>query len=297
MKAAIYNAYGGPEVLKVITDAPEPTIEGGKILVEVHATSVNPWDDKLRSGMMKESIPLTFPVIIGGDFAGIAKDSGEEVYGQIGGWGATAELISVDPKKMAKKPTNLSFTEAASIVLVGISALQALEDHIHLSPNQKILIHGGSGGIGTIAIQIAKHLGAYVITTSGPEGMELVKELGADEVINYHEQEFEETVKDLDAVFDTVGGETAEKSVGVVKSGGVLVSMLGKPKTERSDITIIGQGTEVNTDRLDRLTKYIEDGVIKPQIDKTFTLDQVVDAYKYFESAHPKGKVAIRIKE
>lgn len=304
MRVVEYTEFGSPDVLKIVDDLDKPSVVDGKVLVEVYASSINPWDDKMRSGFYREMIPPTFPIIPGGDFSGVVSDvhegsgfsKGDRVYGQIGGMGALAEYINVDFNRIAKKPKNLDFVESASIALVGCSALQALEDHIHLKAGQRILIHGGSGGIGSIAIQLAKHLGAYVITTASPSGLELVKSLGVDEAIDYKSQDFEEIVKSVDAVFDTVAGDTLEKSVDVLKSGGILVSMLGEPKKERVDITTIYQQTQVRTPILNRLTEYIEEGVIKPQVDRVFSLDQIVEAYIYFEKGHPKGKVAIRIR-
>lgn len=280
MRAAQYNSYGGPEVVEVNPDAAKPTLKDGHILVEVHAASLNPFDVKVRRGYMKEMIPLNFPVTISGDFSGTVAEVGEgstdlavgdAVFGQGiivgGGSGSLAEFVSTSVKKVARKPSNLSDEEAASLVLVGASAIQALEEHIDLQTGQKILIQGGVGGIGSIAVQLAKHLGAYVVTTVGSDDVEFAKELGADEVIDYKTQKFEDTVKEFDAVFDTVGGETLEKSVRVLKRSGILVSMVG-PADEASvaerGITMIAQDSRVTTDRLNKLRELIEEGVIKP---------------------------------
>jgi alcohol dehydrogenase len=210
-----------------------------------------------------------------------------------------SEFTAANTKNTAKKPASLDFSEAASLVLVGVSSIQALEDHIKLASGQKILIHGGAGGIGTIAIQLAKHLGAYVTTTVGSDDHELAKSLGADEVIDYKTEKFEEKVSDYDAVFDTVGGETMVKSFTVLKKGGVLVSMAGQPDQDRATelgITAIGQMTATTSDRLNRLSGLVDEGVIKPQIDKTFSLDQAAEAFEYLEKSHPKGKVVVSIK-
>ena len=312
MKAAQYNTYGDSSVIEINDNAATPVLKDGQVMVEVHAASLNPFDYKVRLGYMKEMIPLTFPVTIGGDFSGVVTEVssgvsefavGDEVYGQSvvvnGGSGSLAEFTASNTKNTAKKPESLSHEEAASLVLVGVSALQALEDHIHLSSGQKILIHGGAGGIGTIAIQLAKHLGAYVATTVGTDDHELAKSLGADEVIDYKTEKFEEKISDYDAVFDTVGGETLERSFGVLKKGGILVTMAGKPdeaKATTHGITAIAQMTGTTTDRLNRLTVLINDGVIKPQLEKTFTLDETSAAFEYLEKSHPKGKVVITIR-
>lgn len=311
MKAAQYNSYGGPEVIEIHSDAPKPTLKEGQVLVEVHAASLNPFDYKVRRGYMKDAIPLHFPVTIGGDFSGVITEVsdtvndfsvGDEVYGQatnIGdNSGSLAEFASVKTKGIALKPKNLRYTEAASLVLVGASAIQALEESIHLQRGQKILIHGGAGGIGSISIQLAKYLGAYVVTTVGTDDIDFVKSLGADEVINYKEQEFEKIVKDVDSVFDTVGGATVEKSFTIVKKGGVVVSMVGpvdEKKAEEIGINAKYQSTNVTNDRLTKLTQLIEKDVIKPQIDKVFSLDEAAEAYRYLETSHPKGKVVIKI--
>jgi alcohol dehydrogenase len=312
MKAAQYTTYGNANVIEITAEAQVPTLKEGQILVEAYAASLNPFDYKLRLGYMKEMIPLTFPVTIGGDFAGVVKEVssdvtefsvGEEVYGQSivvnGGSGSLSEFTAANTKNTAKKPASLDFSEAASLVLVGVSSIQALEDHIKLASGQKILIHGGAGGIGTIAIQLAKHLGAYVTTTVGSDDHELAKSLGADEVIDYKTEKFEEKVSDYDAVFDTVGGETMVKSFTVLKKGGVLVSMAGQPDQDRATelgITAIGQMTATTSDRLNRLSGLVDEGVIKPQIDKTFSLDQAAEAFEYLEKSHPKGKVVVSIK-
>lgn len=313
MKAAQYNTYGDSSVIEINDNAATPVLKDGQVMVEVHAASLNPFDYKVRLGYMKEMIPLTFPVTIGGDFSGVVTEVasgvsefavGDEVYGQSvvvnGGSGSLAEFTASNTKNTAKKPESLSHDEAASLVLVGVSALQALEDHIHLGSGQKILIHGGAGGIGTIAIQLAKHLGAYVATTVGSDDHELATSLGADEVIDYKTEKFEEKITDYDAVFDTVGGETLERSYGVLKKGGILVTMAGKPdeaKITEHGITAIAQMTATTTDRLNRLTVLINDGVIKPQIDKTFSLEEASVAYEYLEKSHPKGKVVVTVKE
>ncbi|OGH20746.1 MAG: hypothetical protein A3D74_05475 [Candidatus Levybacteria bacterium RIFCSPHIGHO2_02_FULL_37_13] len=312
MKATQYNKYGGPEVLEINKNAPSPTVESGKILVEIHAASLNPFDVTLRSGRLKEMMPLQFPVTIGGDFSGVVFQLGkgildfkigDEVYGQSlivnGGSGALAEFCAAKTVGISHKPKNINHVEAASLPLVGASAIQVLVEHIKLKKDQKILIHGGSGGIGSIAIQLAKYLGAYIVTTVSAENGEFAKGLGADEVIDYKTQKFEDLLKDFDAVFDTVGGDTMGRSFKVLKKGGVIVSMLGVPNPELAKehgVTSIGQVTRINNKTLARLTELVEKGAINPQIDKVFPLDEAREAFEYFESAHPRGKVVIKIK-
>ena len=201
MKAAQINKYGGSEVVEINKNAPKPAAPRGKLLVEVYAAGVNPIDWKIREGY----IPLKFPATLGGDFSGVVADVGEgvpgfkkgfEVYGYAsilgGGSGSFAEFVSADAKVMALKPKNITHVEAGALPLTGVSAWQALVDHMGLSRGKKILIHGGAGGIGSIAIQLAKHLGAYVATTVSAKGMQYVQELGADEAIDYKNQKFED---------------------------------------------------------------------------------------------------------
>ena len=320
MKAAQINKYGGYEVFEINNDAPKPTVGEGKVLVEVYAASINPFDKAVRAGFMKNMMPLNFPAILGGDFAGVVKEIGEgvtefkvgdEVFGSAnifsGGSGSFAEFATAKARNAAIKPKNITFEQVGALPLVGSSAVQALEEHMNLHNDQKILIHGGAGGIGHIAIQLAKTLGAYVVTTVSGNDKDFVKQLGADEVIDYKNEKFEEKIKDpstgsgqvFDAVFYTVGGEVTNKSLQVLKKGGVLVSMIGEPDAkfaEEREITAIRQGTKVNTKHLERLAQLIENGKIKVNIAKIFPLDQIQDAFKYQEELHSRGKIVLKIR-
>lgn len=312
MKAIRISNYGGYEVLKIEESVSEPDLKPGMALIEVHASSINPFDSSIVKGYMKDIMPLSLPVTPGGDFSGKIIKTGEgvsdfkqgdEVYGSAivysGGSGAYSEIASVNTKRIAIKPKNVDFVQAASLVLVGASAIQALADTIKLSANQKILIHGGAGGIGSVAIQLAKHLGAYVATTVSAADMEYVKHLGADEVLDYGKEKFEEKLEGYDAAFDTIGGETMVRSFNVLKNGGVLASMKGAPNPKlctQYGVAGFAINTVTDTDRLSRLRKLVEDGVIRPQVDKIFTLEQTKAAFEYKEQNHPKGKVVIKIK-
>lgn len=320
MKAAQINRYGGSEVIEINRNAPSPWAGSGQVLVEIYAGSINPFDWKLRSGYMKDMTPLQFPFTLGGDFSGVVIKLGEgvsefkigdEVYGQAlvlnGGSGAFAQFAASNIANTALKPKNIDFLQAASLPLVGASAIQALEEHIKLKNRDRILIHGGAGGIGHIAIQLAKHLGAYVATTVSTENVEFAKGLGSDEVIDYKNQKFEETLHDFDAVFDTVGGKTTDKSFKVLKkgsprgeAGGVIVSMLGQPNTELAKqygVTAVGQMTSTNAKHLIRLAELVETGKIKPQIAKVFAFEQTREAFEHLEKSHPRGKVVLKIKD
>lgn len=313
MKAVQINSYGGVDVLQVNDDVPKPVVGEGQVLVEVYAASLNPFDWKLREGYAKEYIKLQFPATIGSDFSGVVVGLGEkvsdfkvgdEVYGQAavyaGGTGAFAQSLAANVAKIAPKPKNIDFLEAASLPLVGQSALQAIETHIKLKNGQKILIHGGAGGIGHVAIQLAKSQGAYLATTVYGDDMEFARKLGADVIIDCDTTNFEEKLSDFDAVFDTVGGEVSDKSFQVIKKGGILVSMVGQPSKDlakRYGVSAIGQNTEGNTERLTRLAELVDSGKIKVHIDKVFSLEQAKDAFKHLEEVHSRGKVVFKIND
>lgn len=311
MKAAQIGAYGGPEVI-VVHDIDRPIAGPGQILVEVHASSLNPFDTKIREGYMKEVIPLELPSTLGGDIAGVVAEIGEgvegfaagdAVYGQAnvvaGNSGAFAEFAATGASQVAKAPQGLDFVQLASLPLVGVSAWQAITQHIKLQSGQKIFIHGGAGGIGTIAIQIAKHIGAYVATTATGDGLEYVKQLGADEVIDYKTQDFTAALKDYDAVFDLVGGDDFNKALDILKSGGTAVSMIAaadEHKTKELSITAITQSTHITTEALNELRTLIEQKVITPHVEKVFPLDQIKEAFEARETGSVKGKIVIQIK-
>lgn len=310
MKAAQFKDYGGQDVIE-IKEVTKPIPNKDQVLVEVKAATINPFDYKVRRGDMKEMMPLELPLTLGGNFSGVIVEVGsevtkfsvgDEVFGQSyafgGGSGAIAEYAVSKEENIAIKPKSIDHLEAGSLPLVGASAIQALEQHVNLQKGQKILIHGGAGGIGSIAIQLGKHLGAYVATTASSEDIEFVKNLGADEVIDYKSQDFSEILKDFDGVFDTVGGETRDRSFKVLKKGGVLVSMVGESSPElvkQYEVEAIAQDTQTNNKNLSRLAKLVDQGIIKPQVDKVFSLDQTREAFEYVETGHPRGKVVISI--
>lgn len=310
MKAVQINSYGGVDVLEVNENTPNPTSKEGQLLVEVYAASINPVDWKLRAGYLKNWMPVQFPTTLGGDFAGVVKEIregvsdfkvGAEVYGSAfilnGGSGSFAKVAAVNVTNSAYKPKSVNFEEAAALPLAGVSAIQAIEEHIKLQTGQKILIHGGAGGIGSIAIQLAKVIGAHVATTVSPNDKDYVKKLGADEIIDYKKEKFEDLLTDCDAVFDTVGGDTTDKSFKVLKKSGVIVSMLGQPNpqlAQKYGVLAIGQGTNTDTIHLQRLSQLVDVGKIKVQIDKVFPLDQIKKAFDYQEKNSPRGKVVLQ---
>jgi NADPH:quinone reductase-like Zn-dependent oxidoreductase len=314
MKSTQIKRYGGSEVVEINQSTPAPNDpSAGKVLVDVKAAGVNPADWKIREGYFQQMMPLQFPSTLGMDFSGVIEKVGEgvpdfkqndEVYGQAavirGGSGAFAEIALANADTIAHKPKILSHEKAAGLPLVGVSAWQALVDIIGLSKGQKILIHGGAGGIGSIAIQLAKHLGAYVATTVSTNDKQFVKEeLGADEVIDYKTQTFEDLLPhEYDAVFDTVGGETYTRSFKILKRGGIIVSMLEQPNQELMDrfgVKAISQITQVNRERLTKLAQWVDQNNIRVNIDRTFPLDEAGKALDYQRDVHPRGKVVLQV--
>ena len=311
MKAAQINEYGDASVVQV-NEVDVPTVSSSQILVEVHAASLNPFDSKIREGYMKEMIPLQLPITPGGDIAGVVTEIGEgvfnvavgdRVYGQAnvvaGNSGAFAEFAVTSADEVAKMPEGIDFKDAASLALAGVSALQAINHHIKLQSGQKLFINGGAGAIGANAIQIAKDLGAYVAVTASEESAEFVKELGADEVIDYKTTYFTEVLNDYDAVFDTVGGEDFTKSLAILKRGGIAVSMAAQAddaKAGELGVTAISQGTQVTTEALDELSRLIEADAVRAFVDKVFPLEQIKEAFKAREAGNVQTKIVIEIK-
>lgn len=310
IKAAQIAEYGHADAIHVV-DVETPSIAKDQVLVEVQAASLNPFDTMVREGYLKETIPLNLPVTLGGDIAGVVCEVGSEVknvavgdiiYGQAnvvaGNSGALAEYAATKADQVAKSPTGIDITEAASLPLIGASALQAINEHIGLAAGQKIFIHGGAGAIGSIAIQIAKNIGAYVATTATGPGVELAKELGADEIIDYKAQDFSTILIDYDAVFDTVGGEDLNKSLAILKTGGVAVSMAAdadEQKAKELGVTFVHQMTHISSDKLTQLAKLVEEGVITARVGKVFPLGEVRQAFEARESGQVQGKVVIHL--
>jgi len=312
MKSIQISKYGGSDVVDINNDAPIPRVSTDKVLVEVKASGVNPVDWKIREGYFQQMVPLQFPATLGTDFSGVIKELGQnvstnfnigdEVYGQAsllsGGSGSFAELALTNINSIAVKPKTLNHIDASSLPLVGASTWQGLVDNIGLSKNQKILIHGGAGGIGTIAIQLAKHLGAYVGTTVKSEDKEFVQQLGADEIVDYTTQNFDDILHDYDAAFDTVGGETYKKSFKVLKNNGTIVSMLEQPDSNLMNqygVKAIFQFTETTSERLTKLAQWIDQNNVKVNVEKTFPLSETAKALDYQKDNHPRGKVVITI--
>ena len=313
MKVIQIKKYGSNDVVEVNETAPAPSLSSGKILVNIKASGVNPVDWKIREGYMQQIMPLQFPSTLGLDFSGVVKQveedahsdfkQGDEVYGQAsifsGGSGAFAELALASKDSIAHKPKTLNYLEAAALPLVGVSAWQAFVERIGLSKDKKVLVQGGAGGIGSIGIQLAKHLDAFVATTVSTDDKQFVQELGADQVIDYKTQNFEDIVHDYDAVFDTVGGDTYKRSFKVLKKGsGIIVSTLEQPNSELMNqygIKAVFLFSQVNRQRLTKLAEWVDQNNIKVNIDKTFSLDEAAKALDYQKEGHPRGKLVLTI--
>jgi alcohol dehydrogenase len=321
MKSVQIKRYGSSEVMEINHDDTVINPAAGKVLVSIKFAGINPIDWKIREGYMEQSINLQFPLTLGMDFSGAVKQVGEgkevgqkqgiewefkqgdEVYGQAsvtsGGSGAFAELAITNIESIAHAPKSLSQEEAAALPLVGVSAWQALVENMNLSNGQKILIHGGAGGIGSIAIQLAKNLGAYVATTASSDDKEFVQALGADKIIDYKTEKFEDLIKDYDRVYDTIGGETYKRSFKVLKrDDGIIVSMLEQPDLELIEefkVKAVFQFTIVNRERLTQLAQWVDKNNIKVNVEKAFSLDEAAKALDYVKDVHPRGKVVFEI--
>jgi alcohol dehydrogenase len=332
MRAMIIDRYG--KVPMRLAEMPTPEMGEYEVLAEIHAASINPVDFKIRDGKVKLLVKYKMPLILGNDFSGVVAKVGakvtrfkvgDEIYARPrkSKIGTFAEYIAIHEDDIALKPKNLSFEEAASIPLVGLTTYQALTDILQLQKGQKILIQAGAGGVGTFAIQLAKLMGATVATTASVAGANLVKSLGADEIINYKTEKFEEILKNYDAVFDTLGGETLEKSFEVIKSGGKIVSVSGLPNARfgkeygsgffktllfsaaSHKLTALEKKHNVqytflfmkpSGEQLRIIANFIETGKIKPIIDRVFPFENAQKAMEYAESGRAKGKIILKIK-
>lgn len=333
MKAFIIDRYGRKGSLR-FGEMPEPEVRDHDVLVRIHAAGVNPLDSKIRDGEFKFILPYRLPLIPGNDVAGVVTrvgakvrrfKPGDEVYARPdkGRIGAFAEFIAMNDADVAMKPTNLSMEEAASIPLVALTAWQALVEKAKLKKGQKVLIHAGSGGVGTFAIQLAKHIGATVATTTSSANVGLVKDLGADIVIDYKKQAFESILSDYDVVLNSLGSDTLEKSLEVLKPGGRLISISGPPdvafakengsnwllqqimrllsfgirrKARRRRVSYSFLFMRANGTQLGEMTPLLEAGVIRPVIDRVFPFEGTNDALAYIETGRSRGKVVVKVK-
>jgi len=333
VKAFIVKRYSKKEKLQ-LTEIAEPVTKENDVLVEIHSASVNLLDSKIRNGEFKLILPYKPPFILGHDVAGVVTKVGtrvkkfkvgDEVYARPSDYhvGAFAEYISINENDIALKPKNISMEEAASIPLVGLTAWQALIEIGKLKKGQKVFIQAGSGGVGTFAIQLAKHLGATIATTTSTNNIELVKRLGADVVIDYKKEDFETILKDYDLVLNSQDAKTLEKSLRILKPGGKLISISGPPtpdfakkmnapwfvkfimkflssgvkkKSKKLNVSYSFLFMRADGSQLNEITILINSGTIKPIVDKVFPFNRTNDALAYIEAGRAKGKVVVKVK-
>lgn len=306
MKAVVVHEYGGPEVLKY-ENAPRPEPKENEVLVRVIAAGVNPVDALIRSGKYAKFFGTTLPLIPGYDIAGIVEKTGakitkfkvgDAIYAYPLWGGGYAEYAVVSEGEAAAKPKSLNFTEAAAVPLVSLTAWQALVDAAKLSAGQTVLIHGGSGGVGSFAIQIAKARGAKVIATASTKNQDLLKELGADVAIDYTTTKFEDVAKDVDVVLDSVGKDTLARSYGVLKKGGFIATLVARlDQAELDKHGIHGASISVKPDasELAEITRLIDDKKIKVVVSKVFPMTEAVKAQEQAATGHTRGKIVIKI--
>lgn len=333
MKAYSISKYSKTDKLQLV-EVPEPIIKENEVLIQIHSASINQLDAKIKTGEFKMLLPYKFPLILGHDVAGIVTKIGskvtkikigDEVFARPSDFkiGTFAEYISVRENDLALKPATISMEEASSIPLVSLTVWQAFFEKANLQKGQKVFIQAGSGGVGTIAIQIAKHFGAFVATTTSAENFELVKSLGADLVIDYKTQDFEAILKDYDLVLNSQDEKTLMKSLNVLKSGGKVVSISGPPdtvfaeefglnflmkivmfflsrkvknKAKKLGVDYSFLFMKANGKQLSEIGKLIETGVIRPVVDKVFSFEAMNDAMSYVSSGRAKGKVVVKVK-
>ncbi len=308
MKAVRIHAYGNADVL-AYEDAPMPSIASNEVLVRVVAASVNPVDWKIREGYLKEMIPYSLPLTLGWDVSGVVEaigadvsrfKLGDAVYSRpdIKRNGTYAEYVAIREDEIAHKPKRVSHVEAATLPLAGITAWEVLITTARLSAGQRVLIHAGSGGVGSLAVQLAKSRGAYVIATTSGRNLAFVKSLGADEVIDYSAQPFEVAVKDVDVVFDTIGGKVQEASWSVLKPGGILVSIVSPPPEERAIALGVRSAfvfIEPNAEILVQLADLVDTGLLRPIVGAEFALEDIAKAHAYSQTGRAVGKIALYV--
>ena len=309
MKAIRIHNYGGPEVLKY-EDAPRPEARADEVLIRVHAAGVNPIDSKIRAGHRKDIFPVSFPLILGWDLSGVIEEvgsgatrfkKGDEVFSMPDPTrnGAYAEYIVVRELEVALKPKSLHHVRAATIPLAALTAWHALFDTAKLQPGQCVLIHGGAGGVGHLAVQLAKWKGAYVFATASTKNQDLLRELGVDEPIDYTQQRFEDIARKIDIVLDTLGGETQERSWKVLKQGGILLSLVQRPSEEKAkSVGARGAmlGNRPDGASLAEIANIIDSGKLAPVIDRILPLSEARRGHELSQSGHTHGKIALRVR-
>ena len=333
MKAYVLDAYRKGAALR-LGDVPDPVVGPDDVLIEIHAAGLNPLDTKIRNGEFKPILPYKPPFVLGHDLAGIVTRVGDNVKRfkvgdavytrpRDGRIGAFAEYLAVNEADVARKPANISMEEAASVPLTGLTAWQVLVDRAKVKRGQKVLIHAGSGGVGTLAIQLARHLGAHVATTAGTSNLGLVRDLGAETVVDYKTQDFSETLSGYDVALNSLDGKTLAKSLKVLKPGGKLISISGPPdpafgkeqglnwvirqllrllsmsirrKARRQRASYSFLFMRANGKQLGEITTLIEKGAIRPIVDRVFPFEKLNEALDYIDTGRAKGKVVVKLR-
>ncbi|MCC6776239.1 MAG: NADP-dependent oxidoreductase [Hyphomicrobiales bacterium] len=308
MKAVFINEHGGPEVLDY-GDLPDPSPKAGEVLVDVVAASINGADWKVRSGESHRQ--SQFPYVLGRDFSGTVGAIGtgvtdlrvgDPVFGvlELGRDGAQAEKVAIKSELVTRKPEGISHIEAAALALTGLTALSAIEETLKLQRGERILIQGGAGGVAGFAVQLAKHIGAHVITTASAANHDYLRTLGADEIVDYNSTDFTKTVTNCDAVFDTVGGDVALRSFAVLKPGGraaFIASGITAPKPDRSDVTSLRPPVGRHRRHLDRIVALVQAGAVRVPEIKVFPLAEARAAQAISEGRHFRGKLVLEARK
>ncbi len=307
MKAAYFMKHGGPEVMQY-GDVPDPAPGPGQVLVDIHAASVNGADWKVRAGHYSAS--LEFPYVPGRDFSGVVSalgdgvsdfKVGDAVFGvcDVNTEAAYAEKITIRSAIVAKKPESLSHTECAALALIGLTALVSVEDTLQLKAGETILIQGGAGGVASFAVQVAKHIGARVITTASASNLDYLRNLGADEVIDYNAQDFTQAVSECDAVFDTVGGDVAKRAFAVLRPGGraaFIASGNTAPIPDRADVASLRPKVGRDRAHLERIAALVTSGAVRVPEIKVYPLSEAAAAHKISEGRHLRGKLVFKVR-
>ena len=307
MKAVFIEQHGGPEVLKY-GDVPDPTPKPGEVIVDAIAASVNGAYWKVRAGESHRQ--SQFPYVLGRDFSGMVAALGDGVHDlrigdpvfgvlELGRDGAYAEKVAIKAALVGKKPERMSHDQAAAMALTGLTALSAIEETLKLKSGETILIQGGAGGVAGFAIQLAKHIGARVITTASAANHDYLRSLGADEIIDYHAKDFTKALANCDAVFDTVGGDVAQRSFAVLRPGGraaFIASGVKAPVPDRADVTSLRPPAERGRRHLDRIGELFLSGAVRPPPIKLYPLAEAVAAHKVSEGRHLRGKLVLQVR-
>lgn len=328
MKAFVVTHYG-PDGLAP-ADVPSPTVDPHDVLIDIRAASINPLDTMVRNGELKQLLPYNPPFVLGHDLSGVVIRIGSDVHGLVVGdevfarprdlrIGAFAEQIAIDAADVARKPRSLSFKDAAAVPLVALAAWQALVDVAHVQPGQKVLVQAGGGGLGSTVIQVAKHLGAHVTTTAHTRDLDRVRALGADEVVDYTQQDFAQVLSGFDVVLDSLGRASLAKSLTVLKHGGLAISVVGPPdpgladelgkpwlkpvmallslrvrsRARRLGVRYAFLFMRASGSQLATLAELYDSGVLRPVLDRTFPFEQTLDAIAYVERGNANGKIVV----